>query len=742
MSASPSSRAFQNARLQKQARKQAEAVLAEAAKAHREGRHPQAQALCRQILKDLPNHFDALHLLGASEADCGRYEESLAALTRAVSIEPRSAEAQFKLGMALARLGRHSEARPCLEKAIALKPNFPSALTNLGNTLMQLRLFEQAISAHDRAIALKPDHAEAHCNRGMALVLLNRHEEADQNFDRALLFSPRLPSALFGKGLANMNLRNFDLAVSAFDAALVAAPGNIGMLSQRGRLFMQLGRIDKAEADYEAVLAQQPNFEPALCGKAQVSLQAGKVAQALSACVQVLARNPQSEVALTLLGSCHGAQGETATAIEYFDRALAIKPDLDDAHNRKIFALDYLPGIDFEALQAARKSLWDAIGAKVPRRHLRERNLDPDRPLVVGYVSSEFRGHSAALALLPVLRHHDHAKFEIIGCSCLPAQDAVTAECRAAVDRWVDAWELSDDKLADRIEADQVDILIDVSGHTADNRLPVFARKPAPVQVSAFGHATGTGMPVMDYVLSDAVTIPENVRHLFAERIHDLPALITIAPPPDIPPSPLPLLRNGYLTFGMFNRIEKVSDPALAVWSKLLQALPRSMIMVKSAVLNDALLLDRWTARFEAHGLTRDRVRYIGSTTRTEHLAMFSQVDIALDPFPQNGGISTWEALQMGVPVVTKLGTGTPAARAGASIVKAVGLQDWVAADDDGYIAIAQRYASRPSGLAELRASLPAMVANSEAGNSRRYTSRVEEAYRKFWRDYCSANGR
>jgi predicted O-linked N-acetylglucosamine transferase (SPINDLY family) len=192
----------------------------------------------------------------------------------------------------------------------------------------------------------------------------------------------------------------------------------------------------------------------------------------------------------------------------------------------------------------------------------------------------------------------------------------------------------------------------------------------------------------------------------------------------------------------MFNRIEKVSDLALAVWSKLLHALPGSKIMVKSAVLNDPLLLDRWTARFEAHGLTRDRVRYIGSTTRPEHLAMFSQVDIALDPFPQNGGISTWEALQMGIPVVAKLGTGTPAARAGASIVKAVGLQDWVAADDDGYIAIAQGFASRPSELAELRASLPAMVAKSEAGNSKRYTIHVEAAYRKFWRDYCAANMR
>jgi predicted O-linked N-acetylglucosamine transferase (SPINDLY family) len=743
LQSSVGSRAFQNARLQKQARKQAEVLLPAAVKACREGRHLEAQTLCRQILNDLPNHFDALHLLGATEIDCGRFDEAAAVLARAVNVEPRSAEAQSNLGIALFKLNRYEEARACQEKAIALKPNFPSAITNLGNAMMHMRMFEQAISAHDRAIALKPDYADAHCNRGMALVLLNRNEEADQNFDRALLFNPRLQSALFGKAVANMNLRNFDLARLALDATLAATPDNIGALSQRGRLFLQLGQLDKAEADYDAALAVEPKFEPALCGKAHVAIKAGTFSQALSACHRALGQNPNSEVALTLLGACFAAQGEIAAAIEYFDRALAIKPDLDDAHNRKIFALDYLPGMDFERLQGARKSWWDAIGAKVPRRQLRERNLDPDRRIVLGYVSSEFHSHSAAIALLPVLLHHDHAKFEIIGYSCIPAQDVVTAECRRAVDRWVDTWQLSDDKLADRIEADQVDILIDVSGHTAENRLPVFARKPAPVQVSGFGHATGTGLPVMDYVLSDPVTIPQAVRHLFAEKIHDLPALITIAPaPPDIPPTPLPMLRNGYVTFGMFNRIEKISDPALEVWSRLLRSLPGSIITVKSGALNDPLLRDRLIARFAARGLTEDRVRYLGSTSRHQHLAMFGEIDIALDPFPQNGGISTWEPLQMGVPVVTKLGTGGPAARAGASIVKAVGLDDWVATDDDGYIAIAQRYASNPAELSALRASLPAMVANSAAGNCEVYTRHVEEGYRKFWRDYCGSADR
>jgi predicted O-linked N-acetylglucosamine transferase (SPINDLY family) len=373
---------------------------------------------------------------------------------------------------------------------------------------------------------------------------------------------------------------------------------------------------------------------------------------------------------------------------------------------------------------------------------LPDRNLDPDRRIVLGYVSSDFRDHSAALAFMPILRRHDHEKFEIILYSCSPRQDAVTELFRKRADRFVEAWQLSDDKLADRIEADGVDILVDLSGHSAGHRLCVFARKPAPIQVTAIGNATGTGLPVIDYFLTDPVAVPAGDRHLFAEKPYDLPSLITIEPgPADVPPSAeLPMLRNGHITFGMFNRTDKISDPALVVWSKLMQAIPGSVIVVKNGAMSDAVLRDGVMARFVAHGIAADRVRCVGATPRADHLAMFAEIDMALDPFPQNGGISTWEALQMGVPVIAKLGSG-PAARAGGAIVKAVGLDDFVAEDDAGYIAIAQRYAADPAALAEVRARLPAMVANSAAGNGDTYTRCVEEGYRKFWRDYCASQG-
>jgi predicted O-linked N-acetylglucosamine transferase (SPINDLY family) len=737
LQSSVGSRAFKNARLQKQARKQVEILLPAAVQAYREGRHPQAQAICRQILKDLPDHFDAWHLLGVSEADSGHFEEAVVALARATALNPRSAEAQSNLGWSLLRLGRHQEACACLERAIALNPNFPTALTNLGTTLMHLRRLDEAIAAHDRAIALKPDYADAHCNRGTALILANRNEEAGQSFDRALALNPRHFAALQGKGLVHLNLKNFDQALAAQSAALAIKPDAVIVMIQRARVFQQTGQLDKAEAEFDAALAIDPNLEPALCGKATLSALGGRMGTAISACHKVLAQNPNSEGALTLLGACFALQGETETAIEHFDRALAVKPDHEDAITKKIFALEFLPGASVAELQAARKYWWSAVGSKLPRLDLAARDLDPDRRLVIGYVSADFRGHSAALAFMPILRHHDHDKFETIAYSCSPLRDDATDRCRAMVDRWVEAWQFSDERLADQIQADKVDILVDLSGHSAGHRLGVFSRKPAPIQVSAVGNVSGTGLPVIDYLLADPVVIPESVRHLFAEKIYDLPSLITIEPPPDVKPSPPPMLRNGFVTFGVFNRTDKISGPALALWSKLMRALPGSIIVVKNGSLSDPLLRDGLIARFVAHGIAEDRVRCIGTTSRPDHLAMFGEIDMSLDPFPQNGGISTWESLQMGVPVVTKLGEG-PGARCGGAIVKAIGLDDWVADDDEGYLTIALKHASHPDELAALRAGLPGKVANSAAGNCETYTRHVEEGYRKFWRDYCA----
>ncbi|MGY8631823.1 tetratricopeptide repeat protein [Bradyrhizobium sp. 14AA] len=737
MQSSAGARAFQNARLQKKLKKQADAVIPAAASAYGQGKYAETEALCRQVLQAIPDHFDATHLLGLSVQQGGRLEEAQQLLERAIAIDPRSHEAHNNLAAVYFVLQKFEAARACQEKAIALKPNFAPALTGLGNTLLQMNLPEQAIEMYDRAIKLKPDYADALCNRGLAELALGQFDRARQSFERAVLFQPRHAEALVGKGVVSIELKHYDEAEAALAAALAIRPGSPKVLAHRGRLNFALSRPERAAADFDAALALAPKLEVALRGKAEVSLSMGNTAQAILACKTLLEENPRSAIALALLSACFANQGEIASAIDHLDAALAIAPD-PDLIARKIFFLDFLPEADFAVQQAARKYWGETVGARVPQRNLAPRQLDSDRRIVIGYVAAEFWYHSAALGLLPVLRHHDHARFEIVCYSCSPRRDETTAEFKSMADVWVDAWQLSDDELADRIQADRVDILIDVSGHSSGNRLPVFARKPAPIQVTGFGHATGTGLRTMDYVLADPIFIPESARHLLAEKVYDLPCLITIDPILDVPPSELPMLRNGHVTFGVFNRVNKISDEAIRVWSKVMREVAGSKIIIKHTLLDDPLVRDGLLARFVAQGIAEENITCLGTSERAEHLRAFANVDISLDPFPQNGGISTWESLYAGVPVVAKLGKGA-SSRAGGSIVAAVGLDDWVAEDQEGYAAIACKYAAQPAHLAKLRAELPARIAASRAGNVEIYTREVEAAYRRFWRDYCAA---
>jgi predicted O-linked N-acetylglucosamine transferase (SPINDLY family) len=729
------SRAFQNAKLQKKLKKQVEALVVAFA-AYREGRHADVQSLCRRILKDVPNYFDAMHLLGVSILECGRFEEAEQILSRAVTLNETSADAHCNFGFALFNLKRYEEARVSLEKAVAIKPDFPTAQRNLGNTLLRLELAEPAMAAFTRALQLNLNDADAHCNRGVAEMMLKQYEAAAMSAERALALRPHHFEALVGKGLAHLELRHFDVAETAFNAALAIKPDMAELLAHRGRLNLLSGRRAQAGADFDAAVALEPSLELAWRGKAQVSLLTGSVAQAVAACNKVLEQNPNSEVGLTLLGACLGRLGDTAAAIQHFDRALQIRPDYDEAITKKIFYLDFVPDTHFAAQQAARKYWWDAVGSKFSRRKLAARQLDPNKRIVLGYVSSDFRTHSAAFTFLPVLRSHDKSKFQINCYSCSSSRDSLTDVFQSLADVWVDASNLSDDELADRIQADSVDILVDLSGYTTGNRLNVFARKPAPAQVTAWGSGTGTGLQTMDYFFADPVTIPQNVRPLFAEKVYDLPSVITMEPISDAQPSALPMHRNGFVTFGVFNRIDKISDEVLTVWSKLLRTVTGSKIVVKHLALDEAFLRDGLISRFVNHGVSQDRITCIGSTERRDHLRAFENIDISLDPFPQNGGVSTWESLYMGVPVIAKLGSGASSRAAGA-IVKAIGLDDWVAEDDDGYIAIAQKFAAMPHQLEKLRAELPAMIAGSAAGNVMIYTRKVEEGYRRFWQDSC-----
>jgi predicted O-linked N-acetylglucosamine transferase (SPINDLY family) len=710
-------------------------LFAQAMAYHRSGHHAKAQAAYKKVLKKRPNHFGALHMLAASEHQSGNSQAAERLLRRALLVDPQSAAALCDLGVVLAAQQRPDEALACYDGLIALKPDFVNAHLNRGNLLLRLKRFADAVTSYDHVIAITPQHLDALISKGEALHELGRFIEAIPCYNTILAVKPADARALVNRGAAFKDLRRANEAIADFDLALAIAPDNIFACTNRAETLLTLGRVGEALESFDRALSIKPELELAWLGRANILMLTKKVTEALAACHRVLATNPNSAKALAQIGQCHMLQGEAETAVSYFDRSLAIKPDEESVLSNRIFTLDFSVDGDYARDQAARSEWWRQIGSKIsvehPARHDNDR--DPARKIVLGYVSAEFKHHSAAYAFRPVLQNHDKSRFEVICYSGSPSEDEVTESFRDVADRWRNILQWSDDQLAECIHSDKIDILIDLSGHTGTNRLRTFARKPAPIQVSAWGHANGTGLPTIDYLFSDPVSISSEVRHLFAEQIYDLPCAIIIEPPPAALRCPEPpVTSNGYLTYGVFTRASRISDAVIAVWARILHSDVTSRLLIKDFLVDDVAIRTRLLENFAAHGIASDRICLIGSTSREEHLAAYRRIDICLDPFPHGGGVSTWETLHMGVPVVTRLGNGT-SKRLGGAILSAIGMTDWVATSDDQYVEIALR--STPDRLRALRRELPDLI-DRRCGPAA-YTGAVEEAYRTMWEKYC-----
>jgi predicted O-linked N-acetylglucosamine transferase (SPINDLY family) len=709
-------------------------LFARALACHRFGQLDEARAGYKQVLKKRPNHFDALHMLGLCEHHSRNAEAAARLLWRALLLDPQSAAAHSDLAIVLIALRRLDEALAHCDQAIALKPDFANAHYNRGTVLSGLRRFTDAVVSFDQAIAIHPHHTDAMNNRGNALHELGRFAEAIEGYNTILALKPDDVLAFANRGAAYKELRQADEALADFDRTLALAPDHAATWINRGEVLIYLRRHQEALANFDRALSINPELADAWIGRAN-GLMSSSVTEALAACRRALAINPNSARALSLLGQWHAQQGDAEAAVSCFDRALAIKPDDEGALSNRIFSLDFSKAGGFAQQQAARAEWWGQIGSKIAAQYAlpcgNDRN--PERRLVLGYVSAEFKHRSAAYSFRPVLRNHDRTQFEVICYSGSTTEDPVTASFQQMADRWRSVSQWSDDRLADCIRADKVDILIDLSGHGDGNRLRVFARKPAPIQVTAWGHSTGTGLPTMDYLFSDPIAIPAEVHHLFAEQIYDLPCLMIVEPPPAglRYPEP-PVTSNGYVTYGVLNRISKITDAAIAVWARILRADITSRLLIKDTLIDDAVVRCSLLERFVRHGIAPGRICFQGATSREAHLAAHQQVDICLDPFPQGGGVTTWEALYMGVPVVAKLGERANARLAGA-ILSSVGLSDWVAAGDDEYVEIALR--SIADSLRTIRRELPSRI---ERGcGPAEYTRAVEAAYRTMWERYC-----
>lgn len=714
--------------------------MQEALDLHEHGRLDEAEALYRAILSQDPNHFMALHQVGVIQNQQGDHGAAVLTLEKAARLNPRSSLAHLNLGIAQASLGQFEEALAQYQFSLMLNPGNAETLLNRGIALHSLGRLDEALDCLGQALALQPHSPKALLNRAIILQELHRPMEALASFDQALAYQPHDASALTCRGTVLQELHRPAEALESHDRALVLEPHHADALLNRGVALMDLDRPKEALASLDRCLALQPRQADALMNRGNALAQLRRLGEALESFNQSLALWPDNTDALMNRGLALHLMGRHGDAIADLDRVLAIQPRLAKARSAKIFMLDYLPDLTFERHQEERKQYFRTQfidGLKPTAAFRNDRN--PARPLVVGYVSADFKRHSASASFWPLIKHHDKGSFRIICYSGVLAEDVQSRLFQEQSQAWVRAFELSDEALAERIKKDQVDILVDLSGHSTGNRLPVFALKPAPIQVTAWGHSGGTGLPMVDYLFTDPVHIPRSARALFAETAIDLPSCITFEPPPYAPGlTALPALAKGYVTFGSLNRFSKITPTLLDSWARVLRAVPRSRFLLKDGLFDDPSVGEAIKALFAKRGITPDRVELRGHTTHEGHLAAYGEVDIVLDTFPQNGGITTWEALWMGVPVVAMLG-GHPSCRISASILTAVGLGDWVMPNEAAYEAEAIKRAADVVALSLFRQGIRTQIGASQAGNPARYTLAVEAAYRSMWERWLSS---
>jgi predicted O-linked N-acetylglucosamine transferase (SPINDLY family) len=582
--------------------------------------------------------------------------------------------------------------------------------------------------------------ADAHHVLGLLAYHGNRQIEADSHLRAAIECAPAQAELHANHAAILRKAGRLADAESAARSALTLEPERVSAHNNLGNILRDAGRYDESAGCYRAAVRLSPDFVDAWVNLAWVLALAGHARQAEEAARQAIACDTSNPDAHNNLGLALMRQGRLAEAEAALRQALALRPERALPHSNILFCLNYRVDVSAEEIFAEYRR-WDIQHAQPLMPARRDFNLDrsPDRRLRVGYVSPDFRQHAVALFAEPLLAAHDRSMVEVHCYAEVPAPDAVTERFRTLSDHWHSTVGLSDEALAAQIRRDRIDILVDLAGHTAGNRLLTFARKPAPVQVEwLLGHGYSSGLSAMDAFLADPVLAPQGAEPLFSEGLVRLSRIpLVYAPPTEMPDVAfLPAVANGYITFGYFGRTVRLNDAVLAVWARILHAVPGSRLMLNSAPFGEPASREQMTARFAALGIDSARLELVHTSPQPRTWAAYGGVDIALDPFPHNAGTTTIEALWQGVPVLSLAGRPT-VGRFGAAILHAIGLDDWVTNDIGAYVARAVAASADIAALTRLRGGLRARFAASPLRDAAGLAREIEAVYRTLWRRWC-----
>lgn len=594
----------------------------------------------------------------------------------------------------------HGVAVEWLRRGIAANDRIPRLHYMMGYSLMGQGNMGDAAASFRKVLALDPSMAKAHNNLGCALEAVGNLGEAVECYRRAIALDARLADARYNLGNAHRQLGQADQAIECIGQALQLESGRVDWKCNLGDLLAQQLRLDEAVESYEAALKIDAGEARAYEGRAS---------------------------ALQLLGRADEAEADLREAMK-------LQPDNSRFHAAWLLCLHYRRGTEdlLEEHAAWAKRHTRGLGRQAARAAHERR---PDRRINIGYLSPDFKRHSVACFVEPLLVAHDRRRFKVFCYSNVSYPDVVTRRIQVLCEEWRDISRVDDDRVADRLRADRIDILVDLAGHTAEGRMFLFARKLAPVQVTWLGYPNTTGLAAIDYRLTDAIADPEGgTERFYVEKLVRLESgFLCYGPPSESPDiGELPLLSAGHVTFGCFNNLAKLTPPAIALWARLLSAIPDARLKLKSFGLTAESARRSVCEQFLNHGIGPDRLELSGpDESFASHLAQYGGVDIALDVFPYNGAATTCEALWMGVPVISLAGP-THVSRVGASILRRAGLSELVANSAEEYVQKALQLARNVDRLRTLRASMRERLRASALLDAQGFARSLENAYREM----------
>jgi len=704
-----------------------------------DGQYEEAKNVLERILAVTPQHPDANNLLGDYARvlwQDGRYEEAKNVLRRILAEVPQHPEANNLVGVLCLEEGNMEEANAYFSTAIEARPDFAAAHNNLGNICRSKGDLENAERFYRTALACNSEYVESLTNLGAILNLEGNNEEAEIYCRKALILAPGFAGALCNLGNVLLSTGRGGEAVAAYRDALKLRPDipealvNLALILEDDRYLA--GTIDY----YEKQLARQPR-DPLPHVRIAQALQAlQRWDEARQRLARALELNLESSDALFVLSVNYVFVGDVGAGNDCLRRVLAVGPHAM-AQAGLIFNSLYLE-------ECSGKELCDQYRDWAARYVTRTvlppsaKSLSqPGGRLKIGYVSRDFAMHSAAYFIEPILRHHDHNRFEVFCYSTQIRADDFTVRFKEMADHWRDISIMSQDKVVDLIKEDGINILIDLSGHTTGHRLGVFAHKPAPVQVTYLGHPTTTGLATIDYRLGDAVTDPcDLTKGHYVERLWQLPGcFLTYQPVEDAPDvAPPPALNRGFVTFGSFNNVAKINDHVIAVWAEILKAVTSSRLLLKGFAFSSSHGRERLIRAFENQGIARSRIDLVDwLPAKSHHLDLYREIDVALDPFPYNGTTTTCEALWMGVPVISLIGD-RHSGRVGLSLLTCLGLESMACESKEAYIKLAAGLASDIDQLSTLRSSIRDRMRVSPLLDHENFTRQLERAFQEMWR--------